>query len=508
MHLRPPISLLLGLLALVVCAIVNPGNFGTIDTFRRLQAERWIRLGEPPVRPIDVTEFGLTGRNGVVHPWYGVGQSLVLLPFDWVVSTTVTPRLEGFGLDSEKQHQVTDLLISFLMQTALTCALLLLARALLASFGFSPFASAAGAVSLLFGTTCLQYVQCAQENELLLVLALAALLSIRRWETSGAWRWAVAAGTASGFAVLVRLPSLLESAAFAAFALAGGGCRKRFLAAWLPPVAVGVMVDRWYQWLRFGDWFSTYMSILGQQRRPLGLPASFPFSYPFGKGFLGALVSPDKSVLLFDPLLVVLATVAVWQWSALDRRLRVALVSLAALLLSYDAVYASYFDFGGDVAWGHRFLTLPVQLLALFAVPLLVEARRRLPRAAVGVAWAGLAFSVGLQAVSTTMAPNVEIIQRDAGAPHSVVRNRVANLADVVTGKVDEQRFAGIPKEWRTLNYFPFQLRFRYPRLATWAIAGWWMLVACVPVLVWAVLNISRHPVVACTTREPEVSRP
>ncbi len=91
--------------------------------------------------------------------------------------------------------------------------------------------------------------------------------------------------------------------------------------------------------------------------------------------------------------------------------------------------------------------------------------------------------------------------QRDAGIPHSVVRNRVANLADVVTGEVDEQRFAGVPKEWRTLNYLPVQLRFRFPRLANWMIAGWWMLVACVPLLVVAVLGISRHPVLVSETK-------
>ena len=48
------------LLALVVCAIVNPGNFGTIDTARRLQVERWIRLGQPPVRRADIDSgFGV-----------------------------------------------------------------------------------------------------------------------------------------------------------------------------------------------------------------------------------------------------------------------------------------------------------------------------------------------------------------------------------------------------------------------------------------------------------------
>jgi hypothetical protein len=138
-----------------------------------------------------------------------------------------------------------------------------------------------------------------------------------------------------------------------------------------------------------------------------------------------------------------------------------------------------------------------VQLLALFAVPLLLEARRRLPRAAVGGAWAGLVLSIGLQILSTTLAPNVEIVQREAGDPHGVVLNRVVNLTNVVTGEIDERRFADIPKAWRALHYTPFQLRFRFPGLAKWAIAGWWMLVACVPLLVLGILRTSRQSTLA-----------
>ena len=60
--------LIFALLSLVVCALINPGNFGTIDTTRRLQVERWIRLGEPEVRQTD-SGFGVTGRDGKRHAW-------------------------------------------------------------------------------------------------------------------------------------------------------------------------------------------------------------------------------------------------------------------------------------------------------------------------------------------------------------------------------------------------------------------------------------------------------
>jgi hypothetical protein len=199
-------------------------------------------------------------------------------------------------------------------------------------------------------------------------------------------------------------------------------------------------------------------------------------------------------VLLFDPLLAAVAVLAVWRWRSLDRSVRAVLLALAALLFSYDAFYARYYAFGGDVAWGHRFLTLPVQLLGLFAVPLLIGAHRALPRVWVRAAWAWVGFAVALQALSTTMAPNVEIIQRERGDAHGVLLNRVANLAAVARGRVDQPRFAGIPAEWRVPYYFPFQLPFRFPRLAKWAIAVWWILVASVPLLVRAICRAAGHP--------------
>jgi len=211
-HIAPPFILL----AVVVCALLNAGNFGTIDTERCWQVARSIRLGEPMVTSDDLRQgFGIPGRNGVRHAWYGVGQSLLLLPIDALVDATVSPLLRRFGLDPIRRKQVAELTIAFLMQSFLTACVLLLARRVLLTFGFGSTAAVAGSLTLLFATTCLQYVQCAQENELLLALALAALAGIRAWhrEERGGWVLLLA-GMACGFAILVRLTSLLETGMF------------------------------------------------------------------------------------------------------------------------------------------------------------------------------------------------------------------------------------------------------------------------------------------------------
>lgn len=476
--IRARITLLLVLLAVVVCALLNPGNFGTIDTARRWQVARSIRLGEPMVTSDDARQgFGIPGRNGVSHAWYGMGQSLLLLPIDALVDATVSPLLRRFGLAPIRRKQVAELIIAFLMQAFLTACVLLLSRRVLLTFGFGSTAAIAGSLALLFATTCLQYVQCASENELLLALALAALVGVRAWHGEERGRWALLAGTACGFAILVRLTSLLETGVFALFAIAVGTNPKRFLAWFAPPVVGALLVDRWYQWHRFGELFSTYIGIFGRVNRPLDQPSSFPFSYPFWKGFLGTFFSPDKSVLLFDPLLIIVLLLAVRNWRSLDRALRLLLVCLTLLLVAYAVSYARYFDFGGDVAWGHRFVLLPVQLLCMFAAPLLFQYRWR-------ALWVLVSASVILQAASTVISPNVEVIQRDIGLRQGVLWNRAVNIAQTATNSEDPKRFTGIPIEWRTLTYFPFQLRLRFPHIAICAIVGWAALFLSLPVLI------------------------
>jgi hypothetical protein len=474
------ITLLLIVLAIVVSALLNPGNFGTIDTVRRWQVARSIRLGEPMVTSQDARNgFGIPGRNGVPQAWYGVGQSLLMLPIDALVDATVSPLLRRSELDPIRRKQVDELAIAFVMQAFLTVCVLLFSRHVLLSFGFGSAAAVAGSLALLFATTCLPYVQSAHENELLLALALAALAGIRAWHREQHGRWALVAGMACGFAILVRLTSLLETGVFAFFAIAAGTNPRRFLAWFAPPVAGALLFDRWYHWHRFGELFSTYIGIFGRLNRPLDQPASFPFSYPFWKGFLGVFFSPDKSVLLFDPLLIIVLFVAVRNWRSLDRALRLLLICLAVLLVAYAVSHGRFFDFGGDSAWGHRFVLLPVQLLCLFAAPLLF--RYRWPALRV-VVFAG----VMLQAASTVLSPNVEIIQRLRGSHQGVLWNRAVNIAQIATNTEDAQRFTGIPMEWRNLSYFPFQLRRRFPRIAVWGITGWLALLLSLPVLMCA----------------------
>ena len=73
----------------------------------------------------------------------------------------------------------------------------------------------------------------------------------------------------------------------------------------LPIYALFTILERLYNFYRFGSWTQTYLPIFVREQRLQDptLPANFPWSTPFHEGVLGALFKPEKSIFLFDPLL-------------------------------------------------------------------------------------------------------------------------------------------------------------------------------------------------------------
>lgn len=69
-----------------------------------------------------------------------------------------------------------------------------------------------------------------------------------------------------------------------------------------------------------------------------------------------------------------------------------------------------------------------------------------------------------------------------------MIVNRVVNLSKIAFGQETSPRFNGVPIEWPTPYYLPFQLRFRFPKLAVWAIAVWIALLASLPFIVFGAL--------------------
>ena len=139
-------------------------------------------------------------------------------------------------------------------------------------------------------------------------------------------------------------------------------------------------MDRLYQFYRFGSFTNTYVSLAAKEQRLQDptLPVNFPWSTPFFEGVLGPLFKPEKSIFLFDPLLILTIVLLVVLWRRISPEVRAYAAASLLLLLGYICFYAKYTYWAGDFAWGDRYVSTSVELAAMLSVPLLLHFRAEL----------------------------------------------------------------------------------------------------------------------------------
>ncbi|MGC2728766.1 MAG: hypothetical protein WA254_06170, partial [Candidatus Sulfotelmatobacter sp.] len=342
--LSDPVVLLclaVGLLAFVV----QSGELGTADTMHRLQTTHWLWTSEPQVFPNEYPEFGLHGRGGRLYSWYGIGQSLLMLPADLVGTWIAHWRVFS---DYSDDPAVRSIVVSYATNILVNVLTALIAFRLLRQFRFSMRESVLGVLALMFCTTHLHYTQNMMENNYVMLLTLTGFSFQYEWLRTGNKRALLVGCSALGLNLLTRLTTgldLMAAGFFLLLVLWSEQVRGRELWERLvtyckvaaPVYAFFLMVDRLYQFYRFGSFTNTYLSLYGQEQRlqDATLPVTFPWSTPFHEGFLGALFKPEKSIFLFDPLLVLAILLLIFLWKRLSPEIRAYGLTTLALLLAY-----------------------------------------------------------------------------------------------------------------------------------------------------------------------------
>jgi hypothetical protein len=253
------------------------------------------------------------------------------------------------------------------------------------------------------------------------------------------------------------------------------------------------LVDRAYQFYRFGSFTNTYVSLfaLEYRQRDPSLPANFPWTTPFHSGFLGPLLQPEKSIFLFDPLLILAIALLILFWGRLTPEVRAFGITSLLLLLSYICFYARYAYWAGDFAWGDRYVSTAAEFAALLAVPILVRYRDLLRQTSFGKAFwlAGcvLVFvSLMIQLASLAFWLPLEIYQMETlGHPTFVIALRFKNILAFALGKMDAWGLNSDSMRedaWdyvhiTTWNFLPFLLR-RVGSAPAWVVnatMGLWL---------------------------------
>ena len=486
---------LLCLAAGLLSFVVQSGELGTADTMHRLQTTHWLWTSQPQVFPAEYPDFGLHGRGGRLYSWYGVGQSLLMLPAD-LVGTWISRW--GIFSDYEDDPSIRSIVVSYSTSILLNVLTALIAFRLLRQLRFSVKEALAGVLALLFCTTHRHYTQNMQENNYILLLTLVGFSFQYEWLQTGSRRALVAGSAALGLNLLTRLTTGLDLMASGIFLLAvlwfeqkapllaksarngapGVDAAGRTLGQHLPsycktalPIyAVFLIVERFYSFYRFGSWTRTYLPLFAQEQRLQDptLPANFPWSTPFHEGFLGALFKPEKSIFLFDPLLVLALVLVVLLWKRLGSEVRAYAVTSILLLLGYISFYARYAYWAGDFAWGDRYVSTTVEMVALLAVPLLLRSRNDLNPWMWRAALVLIAVSLVIQLASLAFWVPLEIYQMEAlGHPTYVIALRFKNIAAFALGRMqawglntDEMTYdAWDYVHITTWNFLPFLLR-------------------------------------------------
>jgi hypothetical protein len=448
-----PLSLLLLFTALFTF-LIQSGELGTSDTTHRLQVAHSLWTGEPQVFPNEYPEFGLHGRGGRLNAWYGIGQSLLMLPADVVGSAASHLPLWRRYTASETDPAIRSIVVSMSSNILINVLTAFAAFRLLSLFGFSTRESVAGTLGLLCATTHLHYAQNMMENNYILLLTIAGFALQYRWFVTGNRRALLWGSAALGLNLLTRITTALDIVAVGCFLLLAAyfgreedRLRDRgvgvYLRNALPVYAVFLLIDRIYQFVRFDSWTNTYVDVYAREQRQLDptLPANFPFNGALfhggiDSGVLGPFLAPSKSILLFDPMFALMLLLTILLWKRFTSAMRAFVVATLGLLVAYVAFYARYKWWAGDFAWGDRYISSAVELTTLLAIPLLLRHRDALGQTIWRLGVFVTAVSVAIQCASLAFWLPLEIYQMDTFGHHTfVVFLRFKNIAAFVLGK-------------------------------------------------------------------------
>lgn len=478
--LRRRATVLLWWAVLFVTLLVQVPGMGNVDSARRLQVTRSWWTDEPPV-VVDARDpardpFGIPGLNGVVHAWYGAGQSALLLPADLVAGL-----IDRNISDIKQRRSIRSGIVATLTFPPLVATTIVLVFLWLGQLGFSPVERWFGAIGMLLGSSYLYYTQSHMENSLQVFLLVVDAFCVWQWIADGRRLWLILAGLSIGAALTIRLPALGEhcgvwlaalmvcvhrahdqsraAGRWLAWADLSVSCRPLQILSWVSPgVILGFAADRYYHWVRFGQWSGTYVSLMGRQilGRNKTMNPKFPFDGDFWDGFWGPLIGPSRGVFLFDPLALVLVVLAVWHWRKITGSVRASLIGLIVAFFILVCFYAPVSFWSGGAGWGNRYTLTPLHLALALALPLWLRHLGRDTAITMNLLPTTVIVAFTVQLLSILLPAQVESGQMDDLASSMPVPvQRAINVVAVLRG---EPAPAGLSAaEWR-INLAPVTL--------------------------------------------------
>ncbi len=247
---------------------------------------------------------------------------------------------------------------------------------------------------------------------------------------------------------------------------------KTYVATALPVYLFFGVLDRLYQIYRFGfgSVFVTYVTVIAREtkmRNP-SLPPNYPFETPWHVGFFGALFTPEKSIFLFDPLIVLMILLCIVAWKRFSPAVKAYAVMSCPLLLGVHELLRSLYGLEWRLRLGRslRFDGGGIGLVSRGSSA--VASSGSAAQARVDHRLGIFAAGIFVQLVSLAFWLSLELYQMETlGHPTFVIALRVKNIIAFALGKMDAwglNNHAMTEDPWdyahiTEWNFLPFVLR-------------------------------------------------
>ncbi|WP_375329502.1 glycosyltransferase family 39 protein [Microcystis sp. BLCC-F210] len=203
----------ISLITFLWLAVINTG-FIRGDTLARLSITHSIWTGEPeiqldtnykPLSRLDNT-IGNLSRDGKRYHAYEVGQSLLMLPGDWL-GTTIHQLIPRIPEELSRRF-----VVNWLIFVPINIAVVISAYYLLIKLEFSEKIATISSITWLLTTTVLNYAQNNQQNNQVLLFVILAYIAIFNYLKNNKIINIYLSGVALGCAFLVRTTSIIHIA--------------------------------------------------------------------------------------------------------------------------------------------------------------------------------------------------------------------------------------------------------------------------------------------------------
>ncbi len=444
--------------ALLWLIFVNPGTITSVDTIRRLSMSHAWWTG---------TEEGFPGNKIVINvndkkyiP-YDLGQSMLMLPGDWLGEQL------GKGLNNKlvREH-FREAVVSFLIFIPINLLAVLTCFRFLRLLDYSEKIAGLSSLVWLIGTSILFYSSFHQQNNQILLFVLVSYQMALTYIIKEKKLFVVLSGAALGFAFLIRITNILYVASILTFLI---GCivskRKtqsisngfRSLLLWMSGFIPFVLLERVLNYARYGSWTATSASLhlqiyakadtlISPDAVVEGTTKSFPFlkllTNVKPEALFAPFISPEKSIFLYDPLVLPCLILLVICWRFLSQPIKWYLIAAIIGFILHLYIYSWTPEWVNQGAWGARYHITSVHLILIPLIPLLIQgavtqinhSKKLIKKVSILTARIIIVLAVCVQFSSITIDGAVEAYQQQSGVGSSLrILQRFENIAELLS---------------------------------------------------------------------------